>query len=34
MVRRISSGVEDEPIGATAQLFGVSLPTAYQAHAP
>jgi len=25
--------VEDESITATAQLFGVSLPTAYQAHA-
>jgi transposase len=30
MVRRHL--VEDEPIAATAQLFGVSLPTAYQAH--
>ncbi|HEY2781206.1 MAG TPA: helix-turn-helix domain-containing protein [Steroidobacteraceae bacterium] len=31
MVRRHL--VEDEPVAATAQLFGVSLPTAYQAHA-
>jgi transposase len=31
MVRRHL--VEDEPVAATAQLFGVSLPTAYQAYA-
>lgn len=31
MVRRHL--VEDEPVATTAQLFGVSLPTAYQAHA-
>ena len=31
MVRRHL--VEDEPVATTARLFGVSLPTAYQAHA-